>query len=143
LIDHEEFVKNHPALQAYLQEHPGVREVIKENPNSFMQQEARYDPREHGMKHAVTYKQFDSFGEFLGSHSNIAEQLSQDPTLVKNQEYMENHPELQEYLNGHPDVRQQLMENPQTFVKSAQQFSKTGTDGRAVTTPMADPKPKY
>jgi hypothetical protein len=144
LVNNEEFVKNHPSLQAYLQDHPGVREQIKQDPNVLRQLEARNDRREEGINRDrdrdPDHRQLASFGEFLGSHSNISEQLSKDPSLVKNEEYLENHPELKEYLNAHPDVRQGLMENPQSFVKSAQQFSNDG--GRTVKPPASDSKPK-
>jgi len=147
LIDNEEFVRNHPALQTYLQDHPELREQIKANPNAFMQQEARYaryDNREDGMnRNATGQRQAASFGEFLGGHSEISQRLSEDPTLVKNQEYMENHPELQQYLTAHPEVKQELMANPQTFVKSAQQFSTTSNTAPGVKTPVPDlAKPK-
>jgi hypothetical protein len=144
LVNNDEFVRNHPALQSYLREHPGVREEIRTNPNAFMQQEARYDRRADGMDRDSTgHRQSASFGEFLGGHSEISQRLSEDPSLVKNQEYMENHPELREYLAAHPDVKQELMANPQTFVKSAQQFSSTNSTAPAMKTPTADPaKPK-
>jgi hypothetical protein len=147
LVDNQEFVHNHPALQTYLQDHPELRAQIKANPNAFMQQEARYaryDNREDGMNRDATgHRQAASFGEFLGGHSEISQRLSEDPTLVKNQEYMENHPELQQYLTAHPDVKQELMANPQTFVKSAQQFSTTSNTAPGVKTPIPDPaKPK-
>jgi hypothetical protein len=144
LVDNEEFLRNHPALQTYLRDHPELREQIKSNPNAFMQQEARYDRREDGMdRDAAIHRQSASFGEFLGGHSEISQRLSENPSLVKNQEYMENHPELRDYLNDHPDVKQQLMANPQSFVKSAQQFSTTSNTAPTVKTPMPDPaKPK-
>jgi hypothetical protein len=142
LVNDKEFVENHPALQTYLQQHPAIREEITENPNAFMQQEARYDHREASMNRDTTRGQFASFGEFLGGHSNIAQQLSKDPSLVKNQEYLENHPELQEYLKAHPEVRHELMANPQSFVKSSQEFSNSNKSGQAVKSPTADPKPK-
>ena len=141
LADNGEFVKNHPALQTYLQDHPELRAELKENPNGFMQLEARNEHRDDGMyrDRDATHRPSANFGEFLGGHSNIAEQLSKDPSLVKNKEYMENHPELQEYLNAHPDVRQELMENPQSFVKAAQQFSTN--NGRTAKPPAAQSKP--
>ena len=143
LVDKQEFVKSHPALQSYLQEHPEVRAEIKENPNSFMQMEARYDHNENGMDRNRERRPFASFGGFLNSHANIAEQLSKDPSLVKNQEYMENHPELREYLNANPEVRQRLMANPQSFVRSTQQFSIGNKTVGTEMTPAADPnKPK-
>ena len=46
LVNNEQFVKSHPDLQAYLQQHPEVREEVKENPNAFMHQEARYERTE-------------------------------------------------------------------------------------------------
>src|SRR5580704_4967817 len=148
LVDNEEFVRSHPALQTYLHDHPELRDQIKSNPNAFMQQEARYshyENREDGMdRNGVTHRQAASFGEFLGGHSEISQHLSENPALVKNQEYLENHPELQQYLSSHPDVNKELMANPQSFVKSAQQFSTTSNTAPAVKTPMAtDPaKPK-
>ena len=141
LVDNEEFVRNHPALQAYLREHPELREQLKQDPNAFMQQEARYDRRENDMdRDSTSHRRSASFGEFLGGHSEISQRLAEDPSLVKNQEYLENHPELREYLDAHPDVKQDLMANPQSFVKSAQQFINTAP---AMKTPVPDPaKPK-
>src|SRR5579862_8705862 len=129
LVNNDEFVKSHPSLQTYLQQHPGVRSAIKQNPNAFMQQEARYDQNEYRTRSGAGDEPHRHFGEFLGGHSSINEQLSKDPSVVKNEEYMENHPELKDYLNQHPDVRQGLMQNPETFVKSSQQFNTTNKNG--------------
>lgn len=135
LVNNAEFVANHPALQQYLQQHPGVREEITENPNAFMRQEQRYDRRED----ATSYRDRDrdrdrmttnlgdrdrdggemsSFGEFLRGHSTVADQLSKDPTLANNKEFLASHPELQDYLKDHPGVQQQLTENPQAVMTS-------------------------
>jgi hypothetical protein len=146
LIDNQEFVKSHPSLQTYLQDHPAVRDEIKENPNAFMQEEARYDHHEDAMnrdrREDGLNRDMDRdtmhrhFGEFLGDHSDIALRLSKDPSLVKDQEFIESHPELKEYLSAHPEVKQELMANPQSFVKSSQQFTNT------TATPAVQPKPK-
>lgn len=148
LVDNREFVKNHPALQTYLQDHPGVREEIKQDPNRFMQEEARYDRREDGMDrdrdgrhtdfndHDVTHRHF---GEFLGGHADIAARLSENPSLAKDQNFIDGHPELKQFLNSNPDVRQSLMSDPDGFVKASQQFSTT--NGQSVKPPAAKPKP--
>jgi len=125
LADNGEFLKTHPALQNYLKQHPGVQTAIKQNPNAFMQQEARYDQYENRSRSAQGDEPHRHFGEFLGSHSSINDELSKKPSLAKNQEYLENHPELKDYLDQHPDVRQGLSQNPESFVKSSQQFSKS------------------
>lgn len=164
LVDDREFVKNHPELQTYLQDHPQVREELKENPNAFMQQENRYDARENEARYNRSDNDIDargrrdydrpdndmnrndrdrdsahsSFGAFLGGHSEIAHQLSKDPSLVKRPEYLRDHPELQQYLDAHPDVRQRLMADPQHFVKSAQEFN-AKTPATTPTSPTAPP----
>jgi phage-related protein len=145
LVNNDEFVKNHPSLQSYLQQHPGVRTALKDNPNAFMQQEARYDQNEYRGRGGEGDEPHRHFGEFLGGHSTINEQLSKDPSLVKNDEYMQSHPELKDYLNQHPDVRQGLMQNPDSFVKSSQQFNTTNKNGSygggSAETPSTGSKP--
>jgi hypothetical protein len=143
LVNNGEFMKNHPALQSYLQEHPETSQLLRENPNAFMQEEARYDSREDGMDrdHRGTDLDRDEmhrhFGEFLGTHADLQRELSRDPSQVKNQEFVERHPELKEYLNANPQVRQELIANPDTFIKSSQQF----TNNAAKPAPTT-PRPK-
>jgi len=147
LVDNREFVKNHPALETYLQDHPAVRQAIKQDPNGFMQEEARYDRREDGMDRVRDARHTDSdhditrrhFGEFLGGHADVAERLSKNPSLVKDQNFMDGHPELKKFLNSNPDVRENLMANPDGFVKASQEFSTT--NGQSVKPPAAKPKP--
>jgi len=107
-------------------EHPGVREEYKENPNAFMHQEERFDRREDSSTtrrdRDVTNAELSSFNEFMGSHDKIADELSKNPSLANNQEYLENHPALRDYLKTHPEVHEELSENPATFIKSAKQF---------------------
>lgn len=139
LVNNEEFLKTHPELQAYLQEHPEIRADLKENPTAFAQQEPVNEHRERGVYRDPEAGRYASFGEFLGGHASISDQLSKDPTLVKNEEFLQNHPELREYLNAHPDVQQELLKNPDSFVKSAQQFNKTN-GGQTVKSPTPNPK---
>jgi phage-related protein len=63
-----------------------------------------------------------SFNQFLEHHGNIASDLSKNPSLATNEEYVETHPALRQYLQANPKVRQELSANPQSFVKSAQTF---------------------
>ncbi len=142
LVDNKEFVEGHPALQEFLASHPGVREEYKENPNAFMRQEQRFDRAEdNGVRrdHDVTRGELSSFHDFLEGHSNIAGELSKNPSLATNEEYLENHPALRSYLQANPKVHEELGENPQSFVKSAQQFEWTP---KGKPSPMAEPKSK-
>jgi hypothetical protein len=140
LLDNQQFLKEHPALQTYLQDHKGVREEVQENPSAFMRQENRYDRNEaeRGDPDAA----HRHFGEFLGQHMDISRDLDKDASVVKKDEYVHNHPELQSYLNAHPEVRQGLMADPQGFVKSTRQFNMQLTPAKTATAPTtAQPKP--
>src|SRR6266568_5437028 len=127
LAKNQDFVRNHPALQEYLQQHPGTREEISENPDRFMRQEQRFDRIEDNRNRDMSDGDRAGFGEFLGSHSSIAQELSKDPGLVDNEDYQKRHPELQQYLKAHPGVQQQLKQNPQMFMKSAQPVGSSPT----------------
>ncbi len=128
LVDNRQFVADHPDLQKFLADHPGMSEEYRENPNAFMRDEGRFDRREdagNGMHRDrdVNEREIASFNEFMGNHDKIADDVSKNPSLASNQEYLENHPELKQYLNAHPEVHQQLNDNPQQFLASAKQFN--------------------
>lgn len=167
LANNPKFLKDHPALQTYLQDHPAIRSEFKNDPSGFMQQQDRFerdraqsagqygrydnDMMRNDRDRDRTFSHSGSFGEFLNAHTNVAQQLSEHPSLVKNQEYMKDHPELQSYLDAHPEVREQLMQNPQGFLKSAQQspqfnnghMNNNGQSAKPPSTPTTDPtKPK-
>jgi len=161
LINNREFVESHPALQEYLQKHPEVSEEFKENPNAFMRQENRYDRHEHDRDRDRGIRTGDrgdrnrmgdpagrpagrgeltSFGQFLGGHSAVAEQLSKDPSLANNKEYLANHPELGQYLKAHPAMTQQLSENPQAVMSSNWVMQGNSTTGKT-SPPKGKPSP--
>jgi ABC-type nitrate/sulfonate/bicarbonate transport system substrate-binding protein len=139
LVNNMQFVENHPALQQYIQQHPEVREEISENPKGFMQQEERFDRREDHRDHDFDRAEAEGFGHFLGDHSGVASQLSRNPSLANNEEFVESHPDLQQYLKEHPGAQKQLTTNPQNFIQSAQQLTDTTATPK---TPLLNPQPK-
>ena len=143
LLDNRNFVQNHPALQTYLQNNPGVRDQLRQDPNAFMRQEDAYNRDSNTRDHDPAHDHMAGFGGFLHSHSDIQNDLSRDPSVVKDHEYVQNHAELDAYLNAHPDVRTDLMANPQGFVQGAREYdnaspsgtsSGAGVSGRGTTT---------
>jgi phage-related protein len=147
LIKKDAFVNQHPALQEFLQQHPGVRDQFSQNPNAFMHQEQRFDQRENdryrdsdnrvAQGDRYGHQELNSFGEFLGGHSSVAQQLAKDPSLANNKEYVANHPELGEYLKAHPAMSQQLAQNPQGVMSS--NWVQQGTSAAPK---VSSPKPK-
>ena len=57
---------------------------------------------------------------FFDSHPNIARQLEKNPSLIENQQYVDNHPQLHEYLKTHPYVRREFKAHPYRFMHRAE-----------------------
>jgi phage-related protein len=145
LVNDKSFVAHHPALQEFLAQHPGVREESRENPTAFMRQEQQFDRRQDSGSRRdrdVTRGELTSFNEFLEDHRQIAGELSKNPSLAKNEEYLENHPALQQYLKAHPQVHEELRENPQSFLQSAQQLTASSSATSHQEKSKALPNPK-
>src|SRR6201987_1209580 len=127
LVNNDQFVKNHPALQTFMQQHPSVREELKENPKAFMHEEARYDRREDQRMHEERVH----FNQFLDSHREIAEQLRKNPKLINDEAYVKGHPELQTYLQDHPEFREAARRDPYAFTRADNdRFARHDNDDR-------------
>src|SRR5258708_27783379 len=82
LVNNEDFVEAHPALQQYLQQHPEIREQISQNPNGVMRQEQRFDRREDQTRDPdVTHQELGKKEPLIERHPPNPEQLRQNPSL--------------------------------------------------------------
>jgi hypothetical protein len=145
LADDRTWVDQHPALREYLQDHTQIADAFRSDPSLLMKDVERYDNETGNHQQASNFNgnehfrgELTSFGQFLGSHSTLATELSNDPSLASNKEYLANHPELDEYLKVHPEVSEQLAQNPQAVMGS----SAVQESGGLTTKPAAAPKPK-
>src|SRR6202046_4530995 len=123
LVDNRDFVRNHPALQTYLQDNPGVRDQLRQDPNAFMHQEDAYN-RDANMRDRDADAGRDngrrdvaSFDRFLDGHREIAEQIRKDPSLLDNRDFVHDHPALQAYLADNQGVRDQIRQDPNGFMR--------------------------
>jgi phage-related protein len=57
------------------------------------------------------------FDRFLDRHPEIGQQLSSNPSLITNTQYLEQHPGLRAYLDDHPAVKKEVIETPSYFVR--------------------------
>jgi hypothetical protein len=129
LVNNQQFVQRHPALQAYLQEHQGVREQLAQNPNTFMRDEHWYD-RHEGLDRGQAM-QAAGFREFLSGHTNISHDLAVNPAKANDPDYQRSHPEFKAYLSAHPEVQTALNHDPQNFMKTVQPPPTTTTGATA------------
>jgi hypothetical protein len=50
--------------------------------------------------------------QFLDSHPDVDKTLRANPWLVRNAQYLKEHPELQTFLNQHPGLKEESAETP-------------------------------
>src|SRR5436309_1386306 len=120
LVNDQNFVNKHPNLARYLENHQGVREEIRENPQGFMQREKRFE----NSGEDITNGELRNFDAFLDSHPQIAKDLQKNPGLLDDQNYLNSHPELRQCMSTHAGVREQVKEHPQIFMKREQKYEK-------------------
>src|SRR5260370_24007903 len=70
----------------------------------------------------VTKGEIASFDQFLDRNQDIDRQLTANPSLINNAQYLQQHPALQAYLNDHPNVTEEIKENPNYFMKRESSF---------------------
>jgi len=151
VIGNEEFLENHAQLREFLEDHPKVREELTENPGLFMHREGQFEGSKRDWDGApqstpagnpdLKGSQVATFDRFLDEHPDVAKEVQKNPSLIQNEEFLENHPQLQTFLKDHPEVREELTENPGLFMHRAEQFegSKKDWDGAPKENPAANP----
>jgi hypothetical protein len=70
----------------------------------------------------IGWNEVSAFDAFLDRHPIMADQLSANPGLVRNEEYLEQHPDLRNFLNGNPGVREEIAETPGRFMQREAEF---------------------
>jgi hypothetical protein len=69
------------------------------------------------MAQPITHEAVVNTDAYLDQHPQIAKRLAKDPTLIDNQQFVENHPGLQKYLHDHPNARHEFKSHPHKFME--------------------------
>jgi phage-related protein len=73
--------------------------------------------------------QMAAFDRFLDGHPEVAEQLRANPSLVSNQDFLEQHPALQQFLQEHRGIREEISQNPNAFMRQEDRFDRREDQG--------------
>ena len=115
LVNDQNYMSKHPELNQFLNQHPGIKNQLLDHPAAFLQDMGKEEKGEPG----PNKYQARTFGEFLEQHPAISQELSRNPNLVRDPNYMSKHPELNQFLAQHPGVKEQLLDNPAGFIRQA------------------------
>jgi dsDNA-binding SOS-regulon protein len=70
----------------------------------------------------LTRQELSTFDQFLDKHPDIDKQLTANPSLINNKDFVEDHPELGKFLVDHKEIREEIKENPINFMHREQRF---------------------
>jgi hypothetical protein len=70
----------------------------------------------------INWGEVSAFDAYLDHHPVMAQQLSANPGLVRNEEYLERHQDLRNFLNTNPSVREEFTETPGWFMQRESQY---------------------
>jgi hypothetical protein len=130
LVNNPDYLAKHPGMQEWMTKHPQAATELKEHPKEFLARERNFDRREdryehrHGDERFERHDRDDRIGRgevgrfhkgYRDHHPEAAEQLSKDPNLVNNKEWVEKHPGFRDYTKDHPTVREDRQEHPYKF----------------------------
>ena len=57
-----------------------------------------------------------TWNDFAANHQKVAKELAYKPSLINDDAYAKNHPELGDFFSAHPDIREAMAENPGNYV---------------------------
>jgi phage-related protein len=148
LINDKGFLKRHKDLDEFLNEHPAVREEVRENPSFFMNREQQFEARNTGRDRAIVdrdrdvhddrdrgsnardvdtdldRKELKDMDHFLDKHKGIEKDLRKKPELVNDRDYLRHHKSLEAFLDKNPRVGDELRENPARFLRDQERFER-------------------
>jgi hypothetical protein len=102
---------------------PAVKPVSAQGaPSAILPQNAAapFPNNEYGAHH----KNVEEFGDFLDSNPDIRNDLDKHPDLIRNPNYINNHPQLKSYLQSHPQAAKRFEEHPHRFMHRERRFER-------------------
>ena len=150
MMSNAQYLQANPELQAFLNQHPNVKEEIAENPRYFMQRENRFEAQETERRTTnptrtnpnpnpdLNRQELASMDQFLDKNPSIERDLWRNPSMMSNAQYLQAHPELQVFLNQHPEVKEEIAENPRYFMQRESRYEAQEPARRVNTNPNPD-----
>jgi hypothetical protein len=121
LVKNERFLKGHPELRSWLDEHRDAAEVIEANPRAVIWRERTTTGQEREERPSTTARiserDLESFNNYLDSHDETAKLLYQDPELINDRQFVRNHDALNDWLRDHSDAADAIRANPHVFLR--------------------------
>ena len=76
----------------------------------------------------VPKKSIHEFDAFLDARPKLGSELTHNPSLIKDQNFINNNPELANFMQSHTEIGEQLKANPESFMQGIDLYRKQIAD---------------
>jgi hypothetical protein len=129
LINDREYVRDHNALRNWLEDHPKAAREIRENPRAVLWSERGRRSRDSDDSSTrLTDRQRRSWDDFLDDHRAVARDLSRNPDLVNDPQYVRDHESLDDWFDEHREAAAIIRANPGAYIAQSSRSSGSDTD---------------
>ncbi len=114
LVNDREFLRDHRALRNWLADHRRAARVIRANPREVLWKQRADYPRDDGTVPPAKLSARDrrSFDAYLDSDWETAQLLYQQPELINDRRFLDDHHALHGWLEEHPRAARIIQANP-------------------------------
>src|SRR6266700_2476634 len=78
----------------------------------------------------ITHNMVSSFDHFMDTHPADGQALRNNPSLINDPAYVNNHPALASFLDQHPGLAREFSENPNQFMHAERQYQRSYANTR-------------
>ena len=120
LITNDRFLRGHAELRDWLANHPEAAQAIQADPRAAIWHERTVGRGEEERRSAPTQlseRDSHSLEEYLNAHDETAQELSRNPDLIKDRQYVREHQALHDWLEDHKEAAATIQANPDTFLR--------------------------
>jgi ABC-type nitrate/sulfonate/bicarbonate transport system substrate-binding protein len=116
LINDRRFVRDHDALNDWLNDHPDAAEAIRADPNQYLSRGTHSSSRGDRSRAYMSEQDLRSFERYLDTHDETANSLYQNPDLINDRQFVRDHDALQDWLENHPEGARALRADPDRYL---------------------------
>jgi hypothetical protein len=120
LLNDRRYLRNHDALNDWLESHPDAAQALQADPYRYLQRQQEHTSRsgtDRGEAIArMNERDLHSFENFLDNNPETARRLYENPDLVNDRQFVHRNDSLDHWLDNHPDAAEALRANPDKFL---------------------------
>jgi hypothetical protein len=119
LINNDRFLRGHAELSDWLANHPDAAQAVQADPRAAIWHErtvGRGEDERRAASAELSERDSRSLKDYLDAHDETAQELSRNPDLIKDRQYVREHQALGDWMENHREAAATIQANPDKFL---------------------------